>query len=109
MNAPFGQTGTATPLIRSAASPDPTLPKMKFESRTVRSCSGLGYTTLIWSGPRTSGTGGSLGFGGGTGAGTSGGIATGGGADGHATGLQGASASVMQQVRTLKVEAFLVS
>ena len=47
MKAPFGQTGTANPLIRSAASPVPTLPNMKFESRTVRSCSGLGYVTLI--------------------------------------------------------------
>src|ERR1700682_1933565 len=79
MNAPFGQTGTATPLIRSAASPVPTLPKMKFESRTVRSCSGFGYTTLITTGPRTAGTGGRFGLTGGIGAGTRGTAVTGGG------------------------------
>jgi hypothetical protein len=33
MNDPFGQTGVGTPLIVSAASPFPTLPKTKFESR----------------------------------------------------------------------------
>jgi len=32
MNDPFGHTGDETPLIVSAASPLPTLPKMKFES-----------------------------------------------------------------------------
>jgi hypothetical protein len=35
MKAPFGHTGTGTPLMLNAASPLPTLPKMKFESRTV--------------------------------------------------------------------------
>jgi hypothetical protein len=47
MNEPLGQTGTGIPLISNAASPVPTLPKMKFESRAVSICSGFGYTTLI--------------------------------------------------------------
>src|SRR5450759_4462727 len=103
MNAPLGQTGTATPLMRSAASPVPTVPKMKFESRTVRSCSGLGYATLICSGPRTSGTGGSFGLAGGTGAGTSGGKVTGAGAaaDGPGAGAQDALATATQQAKPL--------
>lgn len=80
---------------------------MKFESRTVRSCSGFGYVTLICTGPRTSGTGGSFGFAGGRGAGTSGGTGitgAGAGADGPVTGLHDALASATQQVKTLIVE-----
>src|SRR4030081_1030328 len=110
MNAPFGQTGTATPLMRSAAPPVPTLPNMKFESRTVRSCSGLGYVTLIRSGPCASGTGGSFGGeGGGMGAGMRGGTmrGTGAGADGPVPGLHDAPAIATQQVKTLSAEAFI--
>gem|GEM_PF-6275897 len=111
MNAPFGQTGTGTPLMRRAASPLPTLPKMKFESRTVRSCSGFGYTTLIWTGPRTSGTGGSFGFPGGSAAGTRGGT-TAAGAGGRAgrpgAVAQDAPTNTRQQAGTLIIEAFIV-
>jgi hypothetical protein len=84
---------------------------MKFESRTVRSCSGLGYVTLIWSGPCTSGTGGSFGLdGGGTSAGTRGGTITGTGvgADGPVPGLHDAPAIATQQVKTLYVQAFII-
>jgi len=38
MKDPFGQTGVRTPLIVSAASPFPTLPKTKFESRDWMTC-----------------------------------------------------------------------
>ena len=107
MNAPFGQTGTATPLIWRAASPVPTLPKMKFESRAVSIWSGFGYVTLIRSGPRTSGTGGSLGLAGGSGAGTRGGTTTGAGAEGPVDGRQDAPARARQQAKTLIVEAFI--
>jgi hypothetical protein len=109
MNAPFGQTGTATPLMRSAASPVPTVPKMKLESRTVRSCSGFGYVTVICSGPRTSGTGGSFGFGEGITAGMSGtgGAGAGVGAAGRRGAAQDALAIAMQQEKTLMVEAFI--
>src|SRR4029077_16997681 len=103
MNAPFGQTGTATPLIRSAALPVPPLPNMKFESRTVSSCSGLGYVTLICSGPRTSGTGGGFGLERvGIGAGKRGGQETGAGAgtDGPVAGAHDAAAITTQQVKT---------
>ncbi len=79
---------------------------MKFESRTVSICSGLGYFTLICTGPRTSGTAGSFGFGAGRGAGTRGGV-TGAGADGPVAGLQDAPASTTQQVNTLIFEAFI--
>src|SRR5437868_14574870 len=81
---------------------------MKFESRTVSSCSGFGYVTLIWSGPRTSGTGGSLGFAAGSGAGTRGGTITGFGAEGPVAGRQDAPASATQQAKTLIVEAFML-
>jgi hypothetical protein len=91
----------------SAASPVPTLPNMKFESRTVSSWSGLGYTTVICSGPRTSGTGGSFGFAGGRGAGTTG-KAIGAGTDGPVAGLQDAATVAAQQAKTLNVEGFIV-
>src|SRR5687767_13309974 len=68
MNAPLGQTGTETPLMSSPASPLPTDPKMKLESRDAMSCPDLGYVIEISSAPRTSGTGGSLGLAGGSGA-----------------------------------------
>jgi hypothetical protein len=108
MNAPFGQTGTGTPFIRRAASPLPTLPKIKFESRTVSSCSGFGYTTLIWTGPRTAGTGGSFGCSGGNGAGTSGGTGAGGGAGRPGAVAQDALKNTKQQAETLITEAFIV-
>ena len=79
---------------------------MKLESRTVSICSGFGYITLICTGPRTSGTGGSFGFAGGSEAGIRGGI-TGAGTDGPVAGLQDAPASAKQQVNTLIFEAFI--
>lgn len=85
------------PLIRSPASPLPTDPKMKFESRAAISCPDLGYVTLISIGPRTSGTAGSFAFGGGSGAGGITGIA-GAGAGRGAVGLQDAI-STRQQVK----------
>src|ERR1700737_4374152 len=104
MNAPFGQTGTGTLLMRRAASPLPTLPKMKFESLTVSICSGFGYTTLIWTVPRTAGTGGSFACATGSGAGTRGG--TGGTGAGGVAGRAGAVAqdalsNTRQQAKTL--------
>jgi hypothetical protein len=57
--APFGATSTAAPLMRSSASPVPTLPNTKLESREVSAASSAGYTTSMRSGPRTLGTGGS--------------------------------------------------
>src|SRR5579862_7479959 len=59
-NAPLGATRTGYPLMLNAASPDPTDPKMKFESRTATTEPALGYTTVMASGPRTSGIGGSF-------------------------------------------------
>src|SRR3954468_16994062 len=111
MKEPFGQTGTATPLMFRAASPLPTFPKMKFESRTVSSWSAFGYTTLIWIAPRTSGTGGSLGWAGGTAAGVSGGVGTG---MGPVTGALGAERhdpanSATQQQKPEYFNAFIVS
>ncbi|GAC1412778.1 MAG: hypothetical protein NVSMB53_09940 [Gemmatimonadaceae bacterium] len=65
--------------------------------------------TLIWSGPRTSGTGGSFEFGGGRGAGTSGGTITGTGvgAEGRA-GVHDTAATTTQQVKTLYVKTFII-
>jgi hypothetical protein len=82
---------------------------MKFESRTVRSCSGFGYVTVICKGPRTAGTGGSFGFGAGIVAGTSGcgGTGAGAGADGRLAGVQDALAIARQQVNTLIFDAFM--
>jgi hypothetical protein len=82
---------------------------MKFESRTVSIWSGLGYVTLIFSGPRTSGTGGNLGLLAGNGAGTSGGTGSGTGAEGTAAGRQAAPASAAQHTNTLIVNAFIVN
>src|SRR6185436_1880963 len=93
--------------MRRAASPVPTFPKMKFESRTVSIWSGFGYVTLILSGPRTSGTGGSLGLLAGSGAGTSGGTGSGVGADGPAAGRHPAPAIAAQITNTLIVNAFI--
>ena len=107
MNAPLGHTGTETPLMLSAASPVPTLPNMKFESRTVSSCSGLGYITVICSGPRTSGTGGSFGFAGGSGAGTAGKM-IGAGTGGRVARVQDAATMAAQQVKTRYAERFIV-
>jgi hypothetical protein len=50
--------GTANPLIVRVASPDPTDPRMKLESRAWMTASGLGYTTEIEIGPTMLGTGG---------------------------------------------------
>src|ERR1700694_132676 len=108
MNAPFGQTGTATPLIRRAASPLPTFPKMKFESLTVSICSGFGYTTFIRTGPRTRATGGSFTFAIGSGAGTSGGTGAGGVAGRTGAVAQDALTNTRQQAKTLITEAFIV-
>ena len=92
--------------MTSAASPVPTLPKMKFESRVVSNWSGFGYTTLICTGPLTSGTGGSLvPVGGGTGTGVSGGTTTGTGLvvlRAHAT-----AAMTAQLQNPLTVELFM--
>ncbi|HCU13542.1 MAG TPA: hypothetical protein DGB72_15605 [Gemmatimonadetes bacterium] len=70
----------------------------------------MGYATLICSGPRTSGTGGSFGLAGGRGAGTSGGKVTGvgTGADGPVTGAQDALATATQQAKPLWTQAFIV-
>ncbi|MEA2763414.1 MAG: hypothetical protein QOD47_2698 [Gemmatimonadaceae bacterium] len=108
MNAPFGQTGTGTPFIRKAASPVPTLPKIKLESLAVSSCSGFGYTTFIWTGPRTAGTGGSFAFAVGSGAGTSGGAGSGGIAGRAGAVAQDAATITRQQAKTLMTEAFIV-
>jgi hypothetical protein len=81
---------------------------MKFESRTVSICSGFGYTTLIWTGPRTAGTGGSFAFPAGTGAGTSGGTGTGGAAGRPGAVAQDAPTKTKQQAKTLITEAFIV-
>src|SRR5690349_11629208 len=93
--------------MRRAASPVPTVPNMKFESRTVSIWSGFGYVTAICSGPRTSGTGGSFGLGAGSGAGTSGGTGTGVGAEGAAAGRQDAATITTQHANSLIVEALI--
>jgi hypothetical protein len=86
INAPSGHTGTDVPFTVSPASPFPTDPKMKLESRDVISDPSGGYTTVMCNGPFTSGTGGSFGLGGGNGArtrratGVAGGVAAGTGA-----------------------------
>ncbi|PYO78547.1 MAG: hypothetical protein DMD63_07095 [Gemmatimonadetes bacterium] len=80
---------------------------MKFESRTVSIWSGFGYVTVICSGPRASGTGGSFGLGAGSGAGTSGGTGTGVGAEGPAAGRQDAARTATQHANSLIVEAFI--
>src|SRR2546423_9865622 len=101
MNAPLGQTGTETPLMRRAPSPLPMLPKMKFESRTVRSWSGFGYLTVICNGPRTAGTGGNLGFGAGMDAGMRGVGGTGVGSDRGIPGAQAAAVNVRHTAKSL--------
>ena len=61
---------------------------------------------MIWSGPRTSGTGGSFGFAAGSGAGTSGtGVGAGAGLPGAV--LQDALTNAAQHVNTLRFEAFI--
>ncbi len=59
MNVPFGATGTLAPLMVSVARPLPTVPKMKFESRTEIVWFAVGYAVEIASGPSTSGIAGS--------------------------------------------------
>jgi hypothetical protein len=58
-HAPLGHTRAGCPLTVTRASPEPAVPKRKLESRTCSTASGAGYITLIASGPRTGGTGGS--------------------------------------------------
>src|ERR1019366_1930604 len=60
-NAPLGRTGTSNPSIIRCAAPEPVDPKMKFESRTVSTWLGAGYTTRRFNGPSTVGMGGSAG------------------------------------------------
>src|SRR6185503_1704143 len=57
-HAPLGHTWTGAPLIVRSASPAPTEPSRKLESRASITEPAVGYTTLIASGPRTSGTAG---------------------------------------------------
>ena len=61
-NAPLARTGTGVPLMVRVASPVPTEPRMKLESREVISAPGRGYTTEIAIGPVTCGIGGSTGL-----------------------------------------------
>jgi hypothetical protein len=82
---------------------------MKLESRAVSIWFGFGYTTLICSGPLTSGTGGSFGFAAGSGAGVIGGDGTG---IGPVTGGRGADrhdapSSATQQQKPQLVNAFI--
>src|SRR5688500_8780307 len=104
MNAPFGHTGTETPLISNPASPLPTDPKMKLESRDAMSCPDLGYVILISTEPRTSGTGGSLALAGGSGALGIAGIA--GTGAGRGDGVQAAMSSA-QQAKPLIFQAVM--
>src|SRR5688500_6516947 len=106
MNAPFGQTGTGTTLICSPASPLPTEPKMKFESRDAMRWPDLGIVMLISIGPRTSGTGGSFALAGGSGARGITGIA-GDGAERGDAGLHDANSS-KQQKRALNLQAVIL-
>jgi hypothetical protein len=77
---------------------------MKFESRDAISCPDVGYVILISIGPRTSGTGGSLGFAGGSGAFAITGIA--GTGAGRGDGVQAAMSSA-QQAKPLIFQAFM--